>query len=274
MLIFYAVLTGAMAGILPGLFGIGGGIVLVPMIHFMLIQQGFPVDSLMQYAIGTSLATMVFSTASASFFQIKKGFALWAYLKMIAPFMILGGIIGVGLGDYFSNNLLKIIFSIFCILMAINFTLGKLPDKLPNKVLDKPIGSEPAKAHWGFCFLGLGVGSCAGLIGIGGGVLLLPVLTRMGWPLKKGGGLAAICTFPTVLFAAISAIFFGLDASYQPTMPHLGYVIWPLALIQGSVSLVSAYFGVHLAHILPEKQLKRILACLLLLISGLMFPWK
>jgi len=270
MLVFYAVVAGAIAGVLPGLFGIGGGIILVPLISFILVQQGFPANNIMQYAIGTSLATMVFSTASASFFQIRKGFALWAYLKKIAPFMILGGIIGVGLGDYFSNNLLKIIFSLFCTIMAINITFGKLS----NKALDASTDLGLPRVHWGFSFLGLGVGCCAGLIGIGGGVLLLPVLTRMGWPLKTVGALAALCTFPTVLFAAISAVLFGLDSSYQPTVPHLGYIIWPLALIQGLVSLLAAYFGVHLAHTLPEKQSKRILACLLLLISGLMFPWK
>tara|TARA_R110002110_G_scaffold65206_1_gene179883 strand:- start:30312 stop:31118 length:807 start_codon:yes stop_codon:yes gene_type:complete len=265
-LILYAILTGALAGILPGLFGIGGGVVLVPMINFFLIHQGFPAENIMHYAVGTSLATMVFSTASASYFQIRRGFALWPYVKYIAPFMILGGIIGVGLGDYFSNIILKTAFSGFCILMAINFTFAPSSEMTSRSTL--------SKAHLGFGFLGLGVGICSGLAGIGGGVLLLPVLTRLGWPLKKVGGLAAICTFPTVLFAACSAMYFGSDLNYQPTMPHIGYVLWPLALIQGVVSILTAYVGVHLAHILPGKWLKRILACLLLLISGLMFPWK
>ena len=83
-LILYAILTGALAGILPGLFGIGGGVVLVPMINFFLIHQGFPAENIMHYAVGTSLATMVFSTASASYFQIRTQ-GLFIYVVVSLP---------------------------------------------------------------------------------------------------------------------------------------------------------------------------------------------
>lgn len=265
LILICGIFIGAIAGLLSGLFGIGGGIIMVPLINALLIYQGYPAEHTMHFAVGTTLATMIFSTASSSYFHFRKGPILWQYVFYIAPFMVLGSFLGVGVADHFSTQILKGIFSLFCAAIALHF-FQKTTTKHPPKPFPP--------AHLGFSVLGFGIGICAGLAGIGGGILLIPILVRLGGPLKQIGPVSAICSLPTVSMATLSAIYFGQDLSYSLDMPHWGYVLWNLALVQGIFSVLSAYFGVQLAHHLETYWLRRILACLLLLIAGLMFPWK
>lgn len=264
LVLIYGILIGAIAGILAGLFGLGGGIVIVPLINTILLSQGYPAEHAMHFAIGTSLATMIFSTGASSFFNYQKKNVHWPFVKYIAPFMVLGGAIGVGLGDNFPSHTLRGVFSALCALIACSIFLEAKP---------KQHATFP-EASFFHSLLGLMIGTCAGLAGLGGGILLVPVLARLGAPIKGIGPVSALCSLPTVFVGTLSAIYFGWDVPYQLDIPHWGYVLWSMAIVQGVTSILTAYLGVMLLHKLSGPWLKRILAGLLLLISTLMFPWK
>ena len=261
MIYLYSILIGALAGLLSGLFGIGGGIVIVPLLSYLLTILHFPVETAINFAAGTSLATMVFSTLSASFFQHRKKAVLWHLFWYIAPGTMLGGLIGSGLGDLLPKEILKGTFSVFCLVVAVLFFRKEITPKDPEAGL--PIYKTS------LLLIGLLVGILASMVGVGGGVLLVPLLVRLHLSFPHAIALSVSCTLPTVTAGMVGAIIFGWDHPPVP-LPTLGYVIWPLALIQGSISLLTARLGVHLAYQLPLFWLRKLLAVLLLLIAWLM----
>lgn len=263
MIYLWGLFVGLAAGFLSGLLGIGGGIIIVPLLSWLFVKQGFVGEHVMHFAVGTSLATMVFSTVAASFFHHKKKAVRWELFWWIAPGTVVGGLIGGGLGDLFSKDVLKLLFSLFCLSISVLFI--KKETVIPESNGRLPI------PHFSLLLIGLAVGTIASMIGVGGGIILVPLLVRLHLPLPQASALSVSCTLPTVLSGMSSAIFFGWDAPAMP-MPTLGYVVWPLALLQGLASVLSARLGVHLAHRLPRKYLRKILAALLLCVAWLMLP--
>lgn len=263
MIYLFSIFIGALAGLLSGLFGIGGGIIIVPCLSYVLISQSFPPESVMHFAVGTSLATMVFSTLSASFFQHRKKAVMWSLFWFIAPGTALGGILGSGLGDLLSKAVLQSFFGAFCLLIAILFFRKESSSPRVNGALPIP---KPL-----FFFIGVMVGILASMIGVGGGLILIPLLVRLHLSLPQASALSVSCTLPTVMAGMFGAVLFGLDHPSVP-LPTVGYVIWPLALIQGSVSLLTARVGVYCAHRLSSFWLRKLLAVLLLCIAWLMLP--
>src|SRR5262245_7477923 len=119
-LIAYAV-VGAAAGILGGLLGIGGGVITVPCLYYIFYLIGYPHQYLMLLAIGTSLAAMVFNTASSTWAHHGRGFVLWDVFRKMTPGLILGSIIGALTAKYLPETILEIIFGVFLCILAVNF---------------------------------------------------------------------------------------------------------------------------------------------------------
>lgn len=263
MIYLLCLMIGALAGLLSGMFGIGGGILLVPLLNFVLTAQQFPPEHVMHLAVGTSLGTMIFSTFSATLFQHKKKAIQWSLFWYIAPGTILGGFLGVMLGDHIPKDILKGCFSVFCLIISVLFfKKDKASLKQDSKI---PLSKIT------LTFIGLLIGTLASMVGVGGGVILVPLLVRLSLPLPQAIALSVSCAFPTVVAGTISAIIFGLDTPPMP-IPTLGYVIWPMVLIQGGASILMARVGVQLAHHLPRFWLRKTLGALLLFIAWLMLP--
>lgn len=258
-------MIGAFSGFLSGLLGIGGGIVVVPLLSYalMITHASIPVEMLMHYAVGTSLATMVFSTLSASFFQHKKKAVFWPLFWYIAPGMILGAGFGGFIADSFSSRVLKLCFATFCVFISLLF-FRKEP--VESRAKEKKSLHIPKYA---LTVIGVFIGTIAGMLGVGGGILLIPLLVMLHFSLPQASALSVSCTLPTVVAGTVSAIYFGWDAP-PIDLPSIGYVIWPIALTQGGVSVLTSRLGVHISHTLPRYYLRKLFATLLFCIAWLM----
>lgn len=265
MIYVFAVIIGAFAGLLSGLLGIGGGVIVVPLLTYVFMAEAVPIptDMVMHYAVGTSLATMVFSTLSASFFQHKKGAVLWPLFWYIAPGTVLGGLLGGFVADSFSSDILKICFAVFCACISLLFFRKETVQLASSEVRPLPVPKYALTA------IGVFIGTIAAMLGVGGGILLIPLLAALHFSLPQASALAVSCTLPTVIAGTMGAIYFGWDTP-RIDLPSIGYVIWPVALTQGIVSVLTAKLGVHITHTLPRYWLRKLFATLLLCIAWLM----
>lgn len=236
--------VGILSGILSGLLGLGGGIIVVP----ALVALGNSIH----VAAGTSLAIVAITSISAAFSHHKKGSVAWNYWYLLAPGMMIGVIGGTLLGHHLSSGMIRYIFAIFCIILAIKMFIAKNGKiKMPQSLL---------------LLGGLLAGILAGLLGVGGGVLVIPILMGLGVAMPIVSGTSVACAFPTALVGAISSAIAGLQAVDLPPY-STGYIYWPAALIVGAVSMFAAPVGVILAHRFPEKIIKRIFGVILVLIA-------
>lgn len=244
------IFIGIFSGILSGLLGLGGGIVVVP----ALMAMNFSIHT----AVGTSLAIITFTTASAVWAQQKRGAVSWRHLRILIPAMVLGAIFGVWLGQYLASSYIKIIFAVFSVLLSLKMFFD-------NQSAQENQWKYLTRRSVMFS-VALIAGGLAGLLGIGGGVLVIPILIALSLPMPVVSGTSAACAFPTALTGTIFTIL--ANSHIHPGAPFSnGLIYWPAALIIGLVSLFSAPIGVSLSHRLPEKIVKRIFGVVLLIIA-------
>ncbi|AOM00603.1 sulfite exporter TauE/SafE family protein [Cobetia marina] len=254
---WYPVL-GAVAGLIAGLFGIGGGLVIVPVLAAAFALQGVATDVLMHLAIGTSLATIVVTSLSSARAHHERGAVRLDWLKRLLPGLVVGTALGVVLAGGLSSEMLKLLFGGFVLLVAVKMGLDLKVGQLAQ---------APGRAGQ---FLGGGtVGVVSALFGIGGGTVMVPMLTSWQARMTEAVGTAAAAGFPIALVAALTNIAVGWHA---PGLPEhaIGYVHWVAWLGIVLVSVPFARVGARLAHALPALLLKRLFA-LILVIVGLRF---
>lgn len=256
------VLVGLFAGLLSGLLGLGGGIVIVPALLAIFSWQQFPSALLMQIATATSLATVFITALMTTWVQSKRKAVQWGVLKWLIPGMVLGALCGIVIGQFLPSHLLKTAFAFFCLLLGVKMLLGKM----------QPIVEVARKIPKALpFFLAILIGICSGLLGIGGGVLVIPFLIWYGLKIPQVSATSAASTLPTALSGALTAIAIGW---HLPELPahSIGLVYWPAALCMGLASLVAAPLGVWLVHRLPVLIVKRIFGGILLLVAWTMMP--
>lgn len=250
-------LIGVVSGLLAGLFGIGGGLVIVPALNlvFALFDMGVPPGSRMHFAIGSSLAVIVFTAVSSARAHQARGAIMWQSFRRLVPGIVAGGLAGAVLADALANRTLQVTFGIFVIAIAIYIILGYRP----------PTGRElPGQAVHGV--VGFLIGVISALAGIGGGVMTVAFLVWAAVPLRRAVGTAAACTLPAAVAAALgfAVVGWGVDGPAWST----GYILWPAVLGISIGSMAMAPVGAWLAHTLPVSQLRKAFA-LLLAIMGL-----
>lgn len=261
MIFLLYVIAGFLAGVLSGLLGLGGGVIIVPALLILFDWQQFSKGHLMQVATATSLATILITTVMTTWAHNKRGNVQWSLLKILLPGMISGALFGVWLGRYIPGAYLKAIFALFCLALAFRMFF---PMNNVNQVDTKPQGLFLLL----LCFL---AGILSGMLGIGGGVLIIPLLLWLGLPMPQVSATSATCAFPTALTGALSAIVIGWGIVGLP--PHTwGFVYWPGALMMGVGSMVGAPLGVHLVSTLPFRLVQQIFGGILLLIAWQIFP--
>lgn len=245
-------LIGVAAGILAGLFGAGGGIIIVPGLALIFKNNAFPEDVIMQMAIGTSLAVICFTAIASIHSHHQRHMIDWVIVRRLLLGLILGTFLGALVASALSTQILQKIFGIFLILVAINMYIS-LPEK----------NTKSLPSSLGLGFMGFCTGSLAGLLGLGGGILIVPLLTYFNVSLPKAFGISAACGFPIAIFGTMTFIWSGW---HLPNLPHLatGYVYWPAVLAIALFSMLSVRIGAFLALYLPMKIVKSLFVLLVI----------
>ena len=248
-------LVGAVSGVLAGLLGIGGGLVIVPMLVFCFTWQQIPHELIMHLALGTSMASIIFTAVSSFWAHHKRGAVHWIVVRRIVLGIFLGTFIGSCLAARLSTNFLKGFFVIFLYYVASQMLLGKKPK--PSRQLPGPMG-----------MFGVGnvIGGFSSMVGIGGGTLSVPFMTWCNIPVHEAIGTSAAIGFPIAVAGTIGYIYNGLQTTGLPPYA-VGYVYLPALAGLIVTSVLTAPLGVRLAHSLPVGRLKRIFAVLLYLVG-------
>jgi uncharacterized membrane protein YfcA len=248
-------LTGAAAGVLAGLFGVGGGLIMVPALAFLLPLQGVGPAVVMQVAIGTSLAVISATSISSMLAHQRRGGVLWPAFRLIAPGLALGAVGGALLAHVLSGTVLQRIVGVGAVLVAIQMFLDLQP---------RVARTLPGAA--GLLGAGTVIGALSSLIGIGGGALTVPFLSWRGVPMRQAVGTAAACGVPIAWAGAAGFVFAGWSVPGRPDL-SLGYVALGAFAGLAVASVLTAPLGARLAHRLPPRALKRAFALLLVVVG-------
>ena len=244
-LIAIAVTAGVAGGILAGLLGVGGGIVIVPALYFPLSTVGMDAAITMQVAVGTSLATIVFTSLSSGYGHFKRGAIDMDLLKLWAPSLLVGVVLGALLGGYVSGLILVGVFGVVAALVAI--------DMIFRKTKDDPTPRGFPKSVW--AALGVVTGALSAMMGIGGGTIGVPLLNFLGYDIRRAVGTSAAIGFIIGLPGAIVYALTGLGAEGLPPF-SLGYVNLAAAAIIIPLTATFAHVGVKLVHSIPRRALR------------------
>lgn len=250
--------TGLVAGLMAGLFGVGGGMIMVPALAFVLPAQGIAGAITMQVAIATSLAVISATSISSMLAHHRRDGVLWPVFRRMAIGLAVGAVAGAFIADRLSSPLLAQIVGVGALLTAAQMFF----DLRPQQHRGVPGGAGLATA-------GGIIGLLSSLIGIGGGSLTVPFLTWCGVTIRQAVGTAAACGVPIAWAGAVGFVIAGLGEPGRASW-SLGYV--DLAGFAGIAlaSVAAAPFGARLAHRLPPRVLKRCFALLLAAIGVLM----
>jgi uncharacterized membrane protein YfcA len=253
----FLVAIGLFGGILSGLLGIGGGVIIVPSLFFFFHFMKGPPEKLMHLVIGTSLASMIISTFVASYFQIKAKNVDWKFIKSLIVGILAGASSGVYIAHFLSSDILTRFFSFFIFFLSIYYFLSYEPR------------FRMQRKGWLFPF-GLLIGELSSIMGIGGGVVTLPILNAYKIPLKKAVGTAAIATFITSFIGSVCYLFIGFyhNFSYEDS---LGYIYIPAFFLIGISTAVTVKLGVKLSQKFSNKLMKKAFAVVLFFTSIFMF---
>lgn len=253
---------GAFAGTLAGLFGVGGGLIIVPVLIISFKIQGIGGDLVTHMAVGTSLATIMFTSLSAIHTHHQRKAINWRLAAMISLGIIVGAWLGGYTADKLSGPLLQRLIGLFAWLMAAQMLFGLAPKDgatLPGKPVQALAGGV--------------IGWASGIFGIGGGSLTVPFLTWCSVPMQRAVAVSAVCGFPIALVGALSYVVHGM--AHQELPPQAwGYVYLPALLGVSVASMPFARVGATLAHKLSAIALKRAFAVFLVIVGAkfLFFP--
>lgn len=240
----YAVI-GIFAGLMSGILGIGGGIIVVPGLVFVFQHtEIIPNTSVMQVAAGTSLAIMIFTSQASLRAHYKLGEILWSVFNKLWPGIIAGTIVGAVIAKFIPTFWLAIIFALFLFFVAIKMLTdvhASHPERFPGTLL-----------NWLITFL---IGIQSGLLGVGGGVLIVPYLTYCGVAVRKIAPVSNLCSFTVAMIGTVVVVVTGWSAMAGVSY-STGYVYWPAVLWVAIPSSLAAPWGARLNYILPVKQLK------------------
>lgn len=249
-------LTGAAAGILAGLLGVGGGIVIVPVLYLLAEQLGVSAQSAMHMAVGTSLATIIPTSISSARSHHKKGAIDKEIFKSWSLFIILGAAVGGILSKFFDATIMTRFFGIVALVVSINMLVGK-----QFIIADKPPKSIPGRT-----LIGAIIGGFSSLMGIGGGTLSVPLLAMHSTPIHRAVGTSAAFGFLIAVTGTIGFIWSGWSASGRPPM-SLGYVNITAVILIIITSTLFAPLGTKLSHWLNAAHLRKAFGVLLIIAS-------
>jgi uncharacterized membrane protein YfcA len=248
-------MLGGCAGILAGLLGVGGGLIIVPVLTFLFTAQHLPPEYILHLALGTSLATIMFTSISSMRAHHGRGAVEWRIVARIAPGILVGTLFGSWVAAHLSTMFLKGFFILFLFYVAVQMILDIKPK--PHRQIPGTVGMSG---------IGTLIGGISSLVGIGGGTMSVPFMLWCNVPLHNAIGTSAAIGFPIALAGAVGYTANGLRASGIPPY-SLGFVYLPALLGISVVSVLTAPFGARLAHNLPVAMLKKGFAVLLIVMG-------
>lgn len=259
MMIYLA--TGAVVGVLAGLFGVGGGLLVVPVLTTVFAWTLGEAPYLVHLAIGTSLATILLTSLASVRAHHHHGAVDWALVRQLAGGMFVGAFLGGWSSQFIPERELAWIFATIETVIALYLLAAVAPQ--PHRQLPGSLGNVIA---------GGGIGFIASLVGIGGGALVTPYLVWHNIPMHTAIATAAACSLPV---AAAGTLGFLLGGMNTPGLPDYatGYIYWPAFIGIVLTSTLTAKWGAKLAHRLPAQLLKRAFGLLLLGLAIKMVIW-
>jgi uncharacterized membrane protein YfcA len=242
---------GAFAGTLAGMLGVGGGLVIVPVLAWVFVGFGFDSGVIMHLAVGTSLATIVFTSISSVRAHHRRGAVQWPAVWRLMPGIVLGVMVGALVAERLPTAALRNVFGIFELLVAAQMGFSLLPEarrSLPGRL--------------GMTLAGSVIGALSAIVGIGGGTLTVPFLLWCGVAMRQAVATSAACGLPIAVAGAVAFAWTGSGNTALPPL-SLGYLYLPALLGVAVTSILFAPLGAHLAHRLPTRVLRRFFAVFL-----------
>jgi uncharacterized membrane protein YfcA len=254
--IFYFLAVGVFAGLLGGLFGVGGGFIFIPAQLFVYNYFDIPGEIQIKMAIGTSLAAVVFNTLASSYAHYRKNAIHFPFLKKILIGIIIGSLLGSYATKTFPSHLLEIIFGSFECLFGLYF------------VLSKPVHDSSTIKRFNPLIINAIVSITSALsilLGIGGGIFMIPLLTFLHLPLKQAIGSSSLATLIVAFLGAITLLL--PTFSYATVNYAVGYLYLPSFIPLAIGAVAGAPVGAKLTHLLPTRALKKCFGAFLILIG-------
>jgi uncharacterized membrane protein YfcA len=249
---------GSATGFIAGLFGIGGGMLLVPFLTLLFTLRNFPEQHLVHMAIATSLATILFTSMSSVRAHHQRGAVLWPVVKLLAPGILVGSLIGAQVAGLLPTVTITLLFAF----VVGFFALQMLRDKKPKATRELP---KPA----GMFAVGSGIGFVSSLVGAGGGFVSVPFMIWSNVKVHNAVATSAALGFPIAAAGTVGYIVAGLHERAMPT-GTVGYIYLPALLAVAGGSVLTAPLGARVAHALDTRRLQRVFALLLLSLAGYM----
>ena len=249
-------ITGIVAGLIAGLFGVGGGIVIVPILFWIFASLNFPDEILMHMAIGSSLATIIPTSIASARAHYRRGSIDIDVIKKWGLGVFIGALLGGVSGNFFSANELKYIFALVAFIVALNMFL-KNPLKLSNKL---PISRVVNT------FTSLIIGFVSSLMGVGAGTIGVPSLVSLSIPIHRAIGTAAALGLFISIPATIGLAFSGFNVPNRPPF-SIGYVNIIAFFVMFPLTVFFAPIGVKIAHLINQRMLKIVFGVFLIITS-------
>lgn len=246
---------GAIAGFLAGLLGVGGGLVIVPVIVGVLEAARLGGSHVQHLAVGTSLAVMVFTSFSSVLAHHKKGAVDWRIVRGMAPAMMLGTFGGSLLAGLIPGQALRWFFVLYAYAVGMQMFLGA-----------KPAGRRDMPGVAGQSAAGGVIGMISSWVGIGGGSMSVPFMSWCNVPVHTAIATSAALGWPIAVSGAIGYLASGWQ---QPGLPWgaVGFVYLPAMLALMLMTVLLAPVGARAAHALPVPKLKKAFALLMVVMA-------
>lgn len=300
MEIISLLLLGAIAGTLAGLLGVGGGIVIVPVLLWVFQSHAdMPTLRIMQMAIGTTMATIVITSISSIVAHHQRRAVLWTIVWQLVPGIIVGALLGAILANALSSDTLQTLFAVFLLLLSAQLGLRTQPgadDSSPagsqtnnNQPQSCQTGTYTPRlslddygkgngqcqavenqyqlpSRLGMGFMGIVIGVISALVGIGGGSLIVPFLVWCQIPIRHAIATSAACGFPIAVSGTAGFMAVGWHVNELPTFSS-GYIYWPALAAIAPISLLFAPLGAKWAHTISKNRLKKFFAVFLIIVG-------
>lgn len=238
-------LLGGVAGVLAGLLGVGGGIIIVPALTVLFTAQHLPAGYILHLALGTSLASIMFTSISSMRAHHRRDAVDWRIVRGITPGILGGTFLGSWVAAQLSTNFLKGFFVLFLFYVGLQMFLDARP---------RPHRQMPGMA--GMFGSGSVIGGISSLVGIGGGSMSVPFMLWCNIPLHTAIGTSAAIGLPIAMAGTLG---YGLNGSAIAALPpgSLGFIYLPALAGICITSVLTAPLGARLAHALPVPRLKK-----------------
>lgn len=258
LIIVLFALLGSCAGFLAGLLGIGGGILLVPLFLWAFPLAGFPPETVVHAAFGTSLAIIVPTALSSTFGHRKRGNVNWRQVSYLVCGGVVGAMLGASLASYLSGDHLKLFFGLMQIAVALRMYRSR--KYLP------PERSEPVAPPL-LVLVGLAGGAFSAFFGVGGGVVAVPLLVILvQLPIQLAVGNSSALIVVSSLAGALSYLVHGLPVPGLPAW-SVGYVNFLVVALVAPFTMLFARLGVRLASRLPHDKMVKVFSVLLVVVG-------